>query len=237
MEIIILAGGLGTRLRSIVKNVPKPMAPIKNKPFLYYLLKYWIKNGATKIILSTGYKSEIIEKYFEVNKFDIPIIFSVENKPLGTGGGFLKALRFLDADKNFFVINGDTFFEVKLSNILNFHNNNMSDITIALFKSTDLERYKCFEIDANSRIKNSNQKINIEGYVNGGVYLFNNKLLKYIKKLKFETYPFSLEEFYIESFIKDKKRIFGMKFNKPFIDIGLPIDYLRAEKFFKNLKV
>ena len=71
------------------------------------------------------------------------------------------------------------FFEVKLSNILNFHNNNMSDITIALFKSTDLERYKCFEIDANSRIKNSNQKINIEGYVNGGVYLFNNKLLKY----------------------------------------------------------
>ena len=109
MEIIILAGGLGTRLRSIVKNVPKPMAPIKNKPFLYYLLKYWIKNGATKIILSTGYKSEIIEKYFEVNKFDIPIIFSVENKPLGTGG-FLKALRFLDADKKFFCNKWRYFF-------------------------------------------------------------------------------------------------------------------------------
>ena len=117
LEAIVLAGGLGTRLKSVVSNVPKPMAPIGDKPFLEYILKYLKKNGITRAILSVGYKSEIIEEYFGNNFEGIDLVYSVEKEPLGTGGAIKKAMSKVKSNQ-VYIINGDTFFDINLKSLI-----------------------------------------------------------------------------------------------------------------------
>src|SRR3989344_9594340 len=114
MEAIILAGGLGTRLQSVVKDLPKPMADVNGRPFLAYLMDYWIKQGVKRFILSVGYKSEIIRDYFGDEYNGVSVAYSIEKKPLGTGGGLLLALKQLNSRGDFFGFNGGTFFKKKL---------------------------------------------------------------------------------------------------------------------------
>ena len=113
MEAVILAGGLGTRLRGIVSNVPKPMAPVNGIPFLSYVLDNLIDNGITRFILSVGYKYEFIEKIYGNSYRRCEIIYSVESKPLGTGGAIKKAINYIN-DKYFFIVNGDTIFKTDI---------------------------------------------------------------------------------------------------------------------------
>jgi len=120
METIILVGGFGTRLSHIVSDVPKPMIPVNGKPFLKYLFDYLLKNGVTYIILAVGYKSEIIQKYFGDDYKGISITYSVENTPLGTGGAIKKALDCCN-EKYVFIVNGDTYFDVDLKQMKDFH--------------------------------------------------------------------------------------------------------------------
>jgi len=112
-EAIILAGGLGTRLKGVISDIPKPMAPVANQPFLKYLLDYLKKQGIKKVILSVGYKYEIIQNFFGNNYSDLELIYSIENTPLGTGGGIRLAINHLTSDKTF-IVNGDTFYDVNL---------------------------------------------------------------------------------------------------------------------------
>ena len=113
MEAIVLAGGLGTRLRSVVSELPKPMAPVGDKPFLEYILKYLKKNGIDKVVLSVGYKWETIKEYFGDSFEDIELVYSIENEPLGTGGAIKQAMEYV-SDVNVFIVNGDTFFDIDL---------------------------------------------------------------------------------------------------------------------------
>src|SRR5262245_49936719 len=121
MQAIVLAGGLGTRLRATIGDIPKPLAPVRGRPFLEYLLAYWIGQGVTSFILSVGYRSEMITGHFGASFRGAAIDYAVEDRPLGTGGGLLLATTRLAADDPFLVLNGDTYFEVPLAALLKFH--------------------------------------------------------------------------------------------------------------------
>lgn len=214
-EAIVLCGGLGTRLRSVISDVPKPMAPIKNKPFLAFVLEYLKKQNISRVVLAVSYKYEIIQEYFGNSYLGMQILYSIEKEPLGTGGAILEALNLINSD-SCYVLNGDTFFDVNLDR-LKLDN---SDICVALKPMKNFDRYGSVDIDNNSYISAFNEKrFTSNGLINGGVYL--------IKKNIFNSFnlpnKFSFEEFFQENFL-----IFNAKatiFDDYFIDIGIPQDY------------
>ena len=120
MEAIILAGGLGTRLRSVVSDLPKCMAPVAEHPFLHYLLEYLSKENITHVILSLGYKHELVEAWIALYQWPLRISYSIEEEPLGTGGAVKLALG-LATEEEVFILNGDTFFAVNLKDFRQFH--------------------------------------------------------------------------------------------------------------------
>ena len=110
-EAIILCGGLGTRLKSVLPNLPKPMAPVKNKPFLAFILEYLKRQNIKKVILAVSYKYEIIQNYFQNSYLNMEIVYSIEDEPLGTGGAIAEALKFVDQN-SVYILNGDTIFDI-----------------------------------------------------------------------------------------------------------------------------
>jgi len=220
MEAIILAGGLGTRLKTVVADVPKPMALVQGRPFLEYILKYLIKNKINKIILSVGYKWETIRDYFAEEYRGIPLLYSVENQPLGTGGAINKALAIVDGEK-VFIINGDTFFDVPLDSL---RLENDRKIVLSLKSMQNFERYGSVETDADGNVTSFREKKYIQsGYINGGIYLLNKNIF----------HGYNLEEkFSFEEFIQEnlaELKITSEVFGNYFIDIGIPEDYQRAQ--------
>lgn len=214
-EAIILCGGLGTRLRSVISDVPKPMAPIKNKPFLAFVLEYLKKQNISRVVLAVSYKYEIIQEYFGNSYLGIQILYSIEKEPLGTGGAILEALNLINSD-SCYVLNGDTFFDVNLDR-LKLDN---SDICVALKPMKNFDRYGSVDIDNNSYISAFNEKrFTSNGLINGGVYL--------IKKNIFNSFnlpnKFSFEEFFQENFLTFNAK--ATVFDDYFIDIGIPQDY------------
>jgi len=225
VEAIVLAGGLGTRLKSVVDDVPKPMAPIGSTPFLEYILKYLKKNGIARVVLSVGYKWEIIKEYFKDNFEGIELIYSVENEPLGTGGAIKKAISFV-SDKQVFIINGDTFFDINLSEL---SLENRSKIMLSLKKMENFDRYGCVESDENGFVtKFTEKEFRKIGNINGGIYLaFKNIFDNFELEDKF-----SFEEF-MQNYFKELN-ITAKVFESYFIDIGIPEDYKKAQKELKN---
>ncbi len=229
-DIIILAGGFGTRLQTVVKDVPKPMAPVDGKPFLEWLINYLSKISPNKIILSTGYKHEIIEAHFGKSYKNIPIVYSIETYPLGTGGAIKKALNLIETE-NCLVLNGDTFLQIDHLNFLNFHNKSNALFSMALKPMKNPARYGTVETDGDA-IKKFNEKNPelSEGLINTGVYLMNKSIIKHFpeqEKFSFETDFMELKtgEIEMKSFITDDY----------FIDIGIPEDYKKANDEFPNL--
>ena len=233
---IVLAGGLGTRLRNEVRNLPKPMAPILNKPFLEHLLDYWIDQGIDHIHLSVGYMHEKIKNHFGNLYCDVPVTYSIEEVPLGTGGGLRLCIDQIDKDENFLLINGDTFFPVPLDELNKKHFTNNSSATLCLFNFNESDRYSEIIFDHNSNItgilsKNESSK----GFANGGVYMFNSSDLK--KCFNFlPNKNLSLEDDIIPSLISKKFIVKAIIYKLPFIDIGVPKDYRLAPDFFKNMR-
>ena len=230
MEItaIILVGGLGTRLKSTVPNLPKPMAPIAGRPFLEYQMDYWIKQGVCRFILSVGHLKDIIINHFSDKYCGVPIEYSDEESPLGTGGAFLKASKNLE--ETFLVLNGDTFIEVDLHEMVKFHVKNKSDWTLSVIEKTSSNRYMGVEMKNDGRIvslESSNSNL-----VNGGVYLINPSVAKRLNIM--ENTKVSLENELLPSFISKKGSLYGIKCNGRFIDIGVSDDYFRAEELLIN---
>ena len=223
MEAIVLAGGLGTRLRGVINDVPKPMAPVGKYPFLTYLLNYLWKQGVKKVILSVGYKHEIIQNYYGDLFKDMTLKYSIEEELLGTGGAIKQSMEFVEG-KYSFVLNGDSFFDVNLSHMNKTHLENNADITMSLKKMYNFDRYGTVEVD-NSRIISFKEKKHVKsGFINGGIYLINKKV--------FETIPtgqkFSIEVDFFQKYSENLK-IIPFISDGYFIDIGLPEDYKRAQ--------
>ncbi|HMW38444.1 MAG: NTP transferase domain-containing protein [Saprospiraceae bacterium] len=147
-ECIILAGGLGTRLNHLIPGVPKSLAPVSGKPFLKYLLDYLQSQETDHFIFSLGYLHHQIIEFLDTEAGHLHKTYIIEEKPLGTGGAIINAMRALNSDY-FFVVNADTFYPVDLNHILNFHIQNNADITLALKPMLQPFRYGTVTITSN----------------------------------------------------------------------------------------
>ena len=223
MEAIILAGGLGTRLRSVVSDVPKPMAPINGRPFLEILLDHIKKYTFEHIVLSTGYMHEKIEEHFGESYKGIKISYTIEEVPLGTGGGILNAFSKCEED-DVVVLNGDTLFKIDYDTLANFYRAHPTRLAVVLRQVSDTSRYGAVTTDCCDCINNFSEKdvSHGAGSINGGIYMINRSLFD----------GFSIGEKF--SFEKDimQKRFTEEKFyayvsGDFFIDIGVPEDYKR----------
>lgn len=230
MEAIILAGGMGTRLRSVVSEVPKCMAPVAEVPFLYYLLKTLEQSGFSHVILSLGYKHEVIEKWIEAFPTRMKISSVIEDRPLFTGGAVKLALS-QAKEKEVFVLNGDTYLGVDYGKMLKLHRETSANATLALKEMYDFDRYGLVELNpATHRILQFKEKqYRKSGLINGGIYLLNRDELN--------NYPekFSLEKEYFETNVSTGI-LSGYISEGYFIDIGIPEDYARAQVDFKDGK-
>ncbi len=224
---IILAGGLGTRLRSAVPNLAKPMAPVNGRPFLEYQMDYWIRQGVSRFVLSVGYRKDDIVQHFGSSYKGCGIEYAVEDQPLGTGGGFIKAIQLIDQIEPILVLNGDTFFEVNYDELISYHRHKKSDWTFSLFRTAEVDRYTAVNVGPAGEIISFKSEINMEKhFANGGVYLVNPQVVNLIKLRPGDKA--SLEDDIFLNLMAQNISFFGMEFAGRFIDIGLPIDYKRA---------
>lgn len=229
MEAIILAGGFGRRLQTSVSDVPKPMADINGRPFLSYVLDYLANQHIKKVILSTGYKHESIEKYFGPQYNNLEITYVVEQVPLGTGGALKMALAYA-SEKNIAVLNGDTFFQVNLRNMYDFHIEKNALLTIALKPMRAFNRYGSVILNA-GRIAAFEEKGFCEsGYINGGLYFVKSDLSLLLEE---EGESFSFETAFMERRTPGLNA-FGFICDAYFVDIGTPEDYERAKTDLVN---
>ena len=224
MEAIILAGGFGTRLKHVISDVPKPMAPIGDKPFLEYIFEDLNKKGITHVILAVGYMKEKIEEYFKNQYKSIEISYSEEDVPLGTGGAIKKAL-FQCKEENIFIINGDTFYNVDLEGMEKFHIENKSSLTIAVKEMKNFDRYGSLVIENIKIIKFEEKRPMGKGKINGGIYLIKRSIFQGL-----EQESFSFEKEILEN---EKIEKYAYESNEYFIDIGIPEDYY---KFIEEVK-
>ena len=230
MEAIILAGGLGTRLRSVVSDVPKPMAPVNGKPFLEWLMSSWINKGVSNFILSVGYKYDSIIDHFGSNFKGREVVYAVEERPLGTGGGLLQAVRLLRGNSLFLLVNGDTYFDIDLKRLLKFHHKKDAKFTMALFKTFDRDRYHSVDLDSEARIRSFKYtgNPNFGGLANGGVAISSAESFEQFDVEK--NKKVSLENEILTDMLKSYNHgVYGLLDDGVFIDIGLPSDYERAE--------
>ncbi len=224
-EAIILAGGLGTRLRSVLPDLPKCMAPVNGEPFLHYIIAYYREQGIERFIFSLGYKHEVISKWITTQYPGLAVEFVIEETPLGTGG----AIRFAAEkakDKNILVLNGDTIFKVDVQELGAFHTKNTADCTLALKPMKNFERYGVVETTDDGRIKSfKEKKYYAEGLINGGVYILNTE------KFRKQKWPekFSFEKDYLEV-VFSTNPVYGYVQEGYFIDIGIPEDFERAQQ-------
>jgi D-glycero-alpha-D-manno-heptose 1-phosphate guanylyltransferase len=228
MDAIILAGGKGTRLREIIPDLPKPMAPVNGKPFLFYVLN-WLKDyRVEKIILSTGYRSESIIDYFGESFCGIPLEYVVEQKPLGTGGAISFAMKKSFGD-DVLVLNGDTWFPVPLDRFFLFHTGGQNKFSLALKPMKDFSRYGNVECKEDTIIRFNEKKLCKDGLINGGIYVINRTFFGSLHLPEIFSVEAEVFEKYAGSAL-----VKCMIFDEPFIDIGIPEDYRKAGLILKG---
>jgi D-glycero-alpha-D-manno-heptose 1-phosphate guanylyltransferase len=221
-EAVILAGGYGTRLKSVVSEVPKSMAQIGDHPFLYYLLVKLQRAGFNRIILAAGYLADSIQSFFGTSFNGIDLVYSVEDEPLGTGGAIYRAMDSIETDR-FFVINGDTFFDVDYDLMAKRFLMTEAGLMLALKPMTDFERYGAVITDNERIISFNEKKYCSKGLINGGIYLIRKEWLN-------ERVPasrFSFEKDVLEKFVTTGNIGYFIS-EGYFIDIGIPEDYRKA---------
>ena len=229
LKAIILAGGLGTRLRDVIKDVPKPMASIAGKPFLEYLVLQLARWKIKEIIFSIGYKGDVIKAHFGNGKyFGVNIRYSEEKEPLGTGGAIRESLTYID-DKQFIVMNGDTFLSVDFHELVSSHYAWHAKATMGLVQTQGTSRYGRVERNEEGKVVRFMEKSpEMDGLINGGVYIFTSDVFTSIPSgnvsLEKEILPFLVNQ-----------GLYGIVVNGFFVDIGVPHDYLNLNNKPKRL--
>ncbi len=231
-EAIVLAGGLGTRLQEVLRGMPKPMAPVAGRPFLEYLLDYLSGEGICRVILSVGYQHDIIQSHFGDSYRGLALAYSVEESPLGTGGGLAAALQHCQGNK-VFVVNGDTYFPVALSRLRQCFTLHRAHLAIALHRAKDTSRYGTLLLNDKGRIVQFLEKTETptSPLINGGIYLAGRRLFDGTGLPE----KFSFEKEFLEPFAS-RKRFFAMVSDAPFIDIGIPETYRQAAAILKETR-
>lgn len=224
-EAIILAGGFGTRLRTVVSDVPKPMAPVAGRPFLAYLLDELQRQGYSHVVMATGYMHEKVEEYFGSEYRGMKVEYARETTPLGTGGAIVNGLQYCSEDW-ITVLNGDTFFRIDHRRMLQMADRNGSRLTILLRQVPDAGRYGAVETDAVTGLITSFREKNPavkDGTINAGIYRMQRSLLERFPLGQ----PFSFEKEVLQAL---HEPFYAYTFDGYFIDIGVPDDYAKAQK-------
>ena len=206
------------------------MAPVNGRPFLYYLFRYLETQSCSRVILSLGYRHEVVKEWIAEQDFSFEINWVVETEPLGTGGGILLAMEKLNTETAC-ILNGDTFFQTDLRQLLRFHQQKQAETTLALKQMRDFQRYGSVRTDAEGTVLSfEEKKFQQQGLVNGGVYTVDRQAVLgrgLPRKCSFE-------KDYLERFVGEG-RFFGLPQEGYFIDIGVPEDYEKAQVDFKEL--
>jgi len=226
-EAIILAGGFGTRLRSVVSDVPKPMAPVAGKPFLSYLLDELYRQGYRHVILATGYLHEKVEDYFGYKYHDIVIDYARETSPLGTGGAIVNGMQYC-REERVTVLNGDTLFRIdheRLSAL-----GDECRLALVLRHVPDAGRYGAVEVNDQGCVTAFCEKDPAAGggLINGGIYRLHRSLLEN----RIIGQQFSFEKEVLQPL---NETFLAYISDTYFIDIGIPEDYNRAQKELPKL--
>jgi len=228
-DIIILAGGLGTRLRSVVDAQPKAMAVVAGKPFLEFQLNFIGRFGFRHIIIASGYKGDQISAFFGNSYRKLQLEYSREDEPLCTGGAIKKAFA-LVTTPHVMILNGDTMFRMNLDRFFQQHIEDLATLSIGLRRVDDSSRYGTVLLDNARNILSFQEKqaSRQSGLINGGVYL--------IKSSGFSNADmpdqFSLEHDFFPKIVASGSVVKGYVSSDYFLDIGIPEDYQRAQNEF-----
>lgn len=223
MQAILLAGGLGTRLRSVVNDRPKPMALIQEKPFMEYVIRELAMQGIDQIIFAVGYKGSMVEEYFgDGEAFGIKASYAYEETLLGTAGAIKNAARYM-TEQDAFVLNADTFYRMDYHRLTQQKQDMELDMALVLREVEDVSRYGQALLQE-GRLAGFNEKTDERkpGTINGGVYLMSKNLIDQIPEGKV-----SLEQDMIPGWLSEGRRLGGFVNDGYFIDIGIPEDYYR----------
>lgn len=232
MDAIILSGGFGLRLQSVIGDLPKPMAPIAGRPFLELLLKQLKRHGFSRVILSVGYKHETIREHFGEKAFGMELLYSVETSPLGTGGALREAARYMKTETAV-VMNGDSYTDVDLRDVIRDHTKNKTDVTVVVISETRSDAGSVV-LDQGRRVTTFAEKRIVPDarYLSTGIYVLNKSLIGLI--------PFSakisLEEQLFPQWLTNGRSIDGFVFEGRCIDIGTPERYEKAQKVLNKVE-
>lgn len=230
IDVVILCGGLGTRLRRTIGATQKTMAHINGEPFLNVHLRYLAGQGFKRVVLCTGYRAAAVKKYYQGHDLGLDIAFSPELEPLGTGGALRQARRLIHSDP-FVVLNGDSFCPVAFKRLFAFYRRQKSAVTVALARAGQARDYGTVAVDRRGHISAFREK----GFagptlVNAGVYCFSARAFKLMPRRK----KFSLEKDFFPAL--PQSQISGFKTSRDFIDIGTPVRFKRAARVLAKMK-
>jgi D-glycero-alpha-D-manno-heptose 1-phosphate guanylyltransferase len=231
MPCLLLVGGMGTRLRPVVPRMPKPLATVGNRSFLELLVRQLQRQGFRRLLMCTGYLSDQIEREFgDGRALDISIEYSKESHPMGTAGAVKLAEGYLKDIPDFLVMNGDSFLEVNLSQLMRLHREREAMASIAVVGVENASRYGTVLMDSDGRVAGFTEKSGSEfpGLINGGVYVFKRSALEH-----FPEGPASLERDVFPRLLS--RGVYALEQKGIFIDIGTPEDYARAQQICDRL--
>ena len=226
MEAIVLAGGMGTRLRALIPNLPKPLAPVAGRPFISILLDQLDAQGFSRVVLSVGYRHEMIRQALGGRHRGIELLYAVEDQPLGTGGGIRLAAQQCRTDE-IFVLNGDSYVDVDCSAMLVVHKARHASLTICAKAEADASRYGGMQIADDHIVSFTEQGSHGPGIINAGVYLLARELMLDPELPE----AFSFERDFLARRLDEVKPL-AFVTKGAFIDIGVPDDYVRANQMF-----
>jgi len=226
VKAVILVGGEGTRLRPLTYTTAKAMVPVLNKPFIEYVIRYLSNHSIKEIILALGYKPDCITDYFgDGSQLGTKLVYSIETEPLGTAGAIKNAEQYID--DTFFIMNGDIFTDLNLTDMLKFHKDKGAKVTIALTPVDDPTRFGVVETDSNQRVTRFVEKPKREqvtsNMINAGIYIVESQVLKRIPKDK----RFMFERDVFPALLAEGEPVFSYATDAYWIDAGTPEQYLQ----------
>ena len=228
-DVLILCGGLGTRLREAVSDRPKPLAPVNDRPFLDLLLDLVRTQGYERVILCTGYMSAEIESHYKRhNASGLEVLISEEKEPMGTAGAVLNAMPLIKTG-SFIVMNGDSYSPVDLNKLSRFRGDTGAEIAMAVIKADNNGDYGSIEMDESGRVSSFVEKTSPGKYISAGVYCFDKKALRMIPpdrncSLENEVFPLMVS----------KGGLFALEFKADLLDIGTVERYKFAQEYFRQ---
>lgn len=229
-DAVILAGGFGTRLRSVVSDVPKVLAPVNGRPFLDILIDRLRQSGrVSRIALALGYMADRVIEHYRGHPLGSDLRFFVEEQPLGTGGA-AHAAGAMTTSTDVFVLNGDSYIDIDVGGMLAAHVGMSDRVTIALRQVEDTSRYGRVDVDEGGRVERFLEKSQATGpgWINAGVYVFRRSILDSLPpgtlSMEHDVFPE----------LCTQRRLYGFFYDGKFIDIGVPESYFAATEFFKR---